>query len=60
MKNKRGFILPGLGIAVLGVQIGFGLVAAACIWHIPAWSAAKKAGCEAAYQAGDMGCGYKK
>ena len=35
-------------------QIGFGLIAAACIWHIPAWEQAKANHTEAAYQAQQM------
>ena len=29
------------------------------VWHIPAWEKAKDAHCEAAYQSGNMKCGYK-
>ena len=55
MKNNKGI----LGI-VVAMWAAAGLVLAACVWHIPAWAAAKSAHCEALYQAGNMGCGYSK
>ena len=54
MKNKKGFLVLGLAalpftFAVMAMSIG-----AACIWHIPAWTKAKKEHKEAQYQSQKM------
>lgn len=50
MKNKKGVIIP----AVLVFQIAFGALGLAVLWHIPAWSEAKKNHTEAQYQSRQM------
>lgn len=70
MKNKKGlativtlFLMAYLylGSAVL-LNLTFVVMplTSVCLWHIPAWEAAKKANCEKAYQSGNMNCGYQK
>lgn len=56
MRNQKGFV-PA---AVLCFMVGFGVITVIAISHIPAWGKAKQAGCETAYQAGDVNCGYAK
>lgn len=56
MKNNKGMV----PVVVLCFMIGFGVIGLTAIAHIPAWSAAKAAHCESAYQAGDYACGYVK
>lgn len=55
MRNKKGFI--PVPFVVLGFWGMFAVVGIMAAWHIPAWSKAKAAGCEEAYQAGNMQCG---
>lgn len=48
----KSAIVPG----AIAFKIGFAAIACACIWHIPAWSAAKAKGGDAPaiYQAQEM------
>lgn len=72
MKNKKGFCCPlflshcckiliiggggKMTLALLAPKIAFGVLALACIWHIPAWEKAKATGGDAPaiYQAQEM------
>jgi hypothetical protein len=62
IKNKKGYagilmLAAHGGVAtgvVLGFKIAFLAIAAACIWHIPAWEKAKDTHTEAIYQAQQM------
>lgn len=46
MKNKGYCIIP----VVFAFQMAFACVGVAALWHIPAWSKAKKEGKTAEYQ----------
>lgn len=62
MKNKKGNAILGLAylhlggtvVAVTAFKVAFIAIAAAAIWHIPAWERAKDTHTEAAYQAQQM------
>lgn len=62
MKNKKGivnlFILAATHSFAVGVmlayQIGWGVVLAPAVWHIPAWTQAKHDHTEEIYQAQQM------
>ena len=46
--------MGGSSAALLPAEIAFSIIAAACIWHIPAWEQAKANHTEAAYQSQKM------
>ena len=62
INNQKGILgitalaaTPGFAASfVLGFKIAAGVIALACIWHIPAWDVAKANGTEKAYQAQQM------
>lgn len=47
-------------VGILNAVFVVGPITIVCIWHIPAWEAAKRLHCEKEYQEGDMTCGYRK
>lgn len=45
---------------IIGSKVNAAAIIGICVWHIPAWEAAKDAHCEKEYQSGNMQCGYQK